>query len=138
MFGYLQSFWTTLTCFADRVSQTVLGWFSKYRRSAKITAERQIVAQAHRELAHIRTTDYATNTQAEIALQGYRALYQQITLPEVRRELLPPTGLTVARVGGTWRIVDQATARTVRTDYGSRKAGRRQQRRAVLLTSATR
>lgn len=138
MFGCLQNLWTTLTCFADRVSQKVLSFLGKDRRSCKLATEKQIASQAHAELARIGGTDYATNMQAEIALQGYRTLYQQITLPEVRQELPGPSGLSIVRVGGVWRIMDQAEVHTLRANHGSHKAGRRHPRRVVLLASAAR
>jgi len=130
MWPSITNLWTALTRFVDCVSQKVLGWFGRDRRSRKVAAEHQIVSQAKPKLALLCQTEYATSAQADIALQGYRTLYQQITLPEVRQELLAPAGLNIVLMGGAWRIMDQMAARKVRAVHALGKAGRQHKRRA--------
>ena len=130
MWRCITNLWTTLTGFVDCVSQRVLGWFGRDRRSRKVAAEHQIVSQAKPKLALICQTEYATSAQAEIALHSYRHLYQQITLPEIRQELLAPAGLNIVLVGGDWQIMDQAAARCIKSIHGLRKVGRQNKGRA--------
>jgi hypothetical protein len=118
---------------AECCTQTVLSWFGRDRRSRRITTEQQIVHQANQKLALLCQTEYESSTQAEIAWQGYRSLYQQITLPEVRQHLRPPMEYSIIAVGTTWRIVDQTTARTLKAARNLSKVGRRNQRLADAL-----
>ena len=71
--------------------------------------------------------------QAEVALQGYRRAYQQITLPEVRAKLLPPTELSIVAVGNGWRVLDNETAQTTRAMHEQCSAGRRSSKLAASI-----
>ena len=112
MFAMLKGLWATDLSVRRRHLPEGSWLVSLRSPRQKAVAEGQIVSKASVELASIRRTTYATSAQAEIALLAYRTLYQQITLPEVRKELLAPAGVNIVLIGGVWRIVDQATARS--------------------------
>jgi len=127
--GACRALATKCVALAERACQKVLGWFGCDWRRRQVAADKQVAVDVARKLIDVYRGTYTTAIQAEAAIQSYRGLYKQITLPEVRVRLLPPQELFIVAVDDHWKVTDRATARTARALRDQSQAGCRNEQR---------